>query len=110
MVHCWSNIAAGGLGDTTPMKSWWALNVTIHASTMVDACNVASLYLHNFKKCSPRMGHVNQFNLDIDPIILLEITGTQGLNDPQGGKSLTLDPHGRNDDCKCDVSLAPYKQ
>ncbi len=27
------------------------------------------------------MGHVNQFDLDIDPIILLEITGTQALRD-----------------------------
>ena len=48
---------------------------------MVDACNVANLYLHNFKQYSPLMGHVNQFNVDIDPIILLEITGTQALRD-----------------------------
>ncbi len=51
-------------------------DITVQANTMVDACNVAHRYWHNFKTYSPLKGHVNQFNLDIDPTILLESTGT----------------------------------
>ena len=42
---------------------------------------MANLYWHHVSKYSPLMGHVGQSNLDSDPIILLEITGTQALTD-----------------------------
>ena len=56
-------------------------DVTLHANSMEEACTVADIYWHRVNMYSPLMGHVDQFNLDIDPIILLEITGAQPLKE-----------------------------
>jgi hypothetical protein len=82
--------------------------MVIHASSMVDACNVANLYLHNFKKYSLFIDHVSQFSLDIDPIILSEITGAQALRDLMEAGHL-LYPLVGTQDCKCDILIGFYQ-
>ncbi len=82
-------------------------DVTIHASTMMEACNVATCYWEQFKKYSPDMGHVNQFNSDIDPNHPAGDHWHPGLEGPHGGKPLILDPHGGTQDCNRDILIGP---
>ena len=57
------------------------LDVTTHAKSMEEACYVAKLHWNHANDLRPLMGHADQLNLDIDSIILLEVTGAQPLRE-----------------------------
>ena len=68
LVHGWSTLATGSLClGSFCHDNMVGLDVTIHASIMDQASNVASHYWHHFIKYAHIFGQLDQFNLDSAP-------------------------------------------